>query len=287
MLPTMPAELWRGRDLVGSTSRKVVRGRLDRGELLRVRRGVYAADPVDDDERLRAVFLALPEGTVLARHSAAERLGFGVLRAEGVHVVLPPGVARPRLPGVVVHEAVLPLPEPVLVRGIPCAPPSRCAIDLARTVRRLDALPVLDAVLRTGLVGTEDLLAEVTRHRGLKGVRQARELVSLADGRAGCRQESQLRLVLVDGGLPAPQPQLWVCDTAGVRLYRLDLGYERKRVGVEYDGVSHLDRDRLRHDRQRGNWLAANGWTMRHFTDRDLYRRPGHIVDSVRAALSR
>ncbi len=287
MLPTMPVELWRGRDLVGSTSRKVVRGRLDRGELLRVRRGVYTADPVDDDERLRAVFLALPEGTVLARHSAAERLGFGVLRAEEIHVVLPPGVARPRLPGVVVHEAVLPLPEPVLVRGIPCAPPSRCAIDLARTVRRLDALPVLDAVLRAGLVGPEDLLAEVTRHRGLKGVRQARELVSLADGRAECRQESQLRLVLVDGGLPAPQPQLWVCDAAGVRLYRLDLGYERKRVGIEYDGLSHLDRDRLRHDRQRGNWLAANGWTMRHFTDRDLYRRPGHVVDTVRAALSR
>ena len=41
------------------------------------------------------------------------------------------------------------------------------------------------------------------------------------------------------------------------------------------------------HDRDRANWLAAQGWTMRHFTDRDLYHRPDHIVDTVRAALRR
>jgi very-short-patch-repair endonuclease len=79
--------------------------------------------------------------------------------------------------------------------------------------------------------------------------------------------------------------QIWVCDATGIPRFRLDLGYERRRIGVEYDGMSHLDRDRLHHDRDRGNWLAAQGWIMRYFTDRDLYRRPEYIVDSVRAAL--
>ncbi|MEK8108019.1 DUF559 domain-containing protein [Micromonospora sp. M12] len=64
-------------------------------------------------------------------------------------------------------------------------------------------------------------------------------------------------------------------------LYRLDLGYRRHRVGVEYDGSSHLDRVRLRHDRARTNWLAANGWRMRHFTDQDLYRRPSQIIRTL------
>jgi hypothetical protein len=282
----MSVLLYPGSGLIRSTSRKTVRNRVERGDLFRVRRGVYANRPIaEQDELLRALFLRLPAQAVLARQSAARRHGFGVLREEAVHIQLPPTVARPRLPGLVVHHAVLPMPEPVLVGGIPCTPAVRCAIDLARTVRRMDALPVLDAVLRTGLVAPDELLAELDRHHGLRGVRQARELTPYADGRAECRQESQLRLVLIDAGLPVPVPQLWVRDIDGRRLYRIDLGYEERRVGVEYDGATHLDRDRLRHDRARANWLDANGWTMRYFTDRDLYRRPQYIVATVRATL--
>jgi hypothetical protein len=172
-----------------------------------------------------------------------------------------------------------------IVRGVPCAPPARCAVDLARTVRRLDALPVLDAVLRAGLCTSGELVAETIRHAGLRGVRQARELAGLAHPGAECRQESQLRLVLIDGGLPVPEPQVWVYDRYGRPLYRVDLGYEERQVGIEYDGQSHLDRERMRDDRARLNWLSANGWTIRLFTDRDLYRAPAQIVSIVRDTL--
>jgi very-short-patch-repair endonuclease len=223
---------------------------------------------------------------MLTRGSAARRYGLDIPGDDAVHIQLPPDVARPRLPRLVVHHAVLPVAEPVLINGIPCVPPARWATDLARTARRLDALPALDAALRVGLVLPEELQAEVRLHAGLKGVRQARELIRLADGRAECRQESQLRLVLIDGRLPPPEPQVWVHDQFGIRRYRVDLAYRERKVGVEYDGVSHLDRERLRYDRDRANWLDANGWTMRYFTDRDLYRRPDHIVTTVRAALA-
>jgi very-short-patch-repair endonuclease len=92
--------------------------------------------------------------------------------------------------------------------------------------------------------------------------------------------------VLIDGGLPPPEPQLWVYDEFGVPVYRIDLGYEKRRVGIEYDGQSHLDRDRMRGDRFRLNWLATRGWTMRLFTDRDLYRTPHQLVATVRATLT-
>ncbi|MFG1839336.1 endonuclease domain-containing protein [Micromonospora sp. NPDC049175] len=262
-----------------------IRSQLDREELLRVRRGVYADQPCGDDDELRALLLRLPEGAMLARQSAARRHGFGVLRDDLIHIQLPAGVSKPRLPGVVVHRTVLST-RPALVKGMPCVPAARCAVDLARAVRRLDALPVLDAALRSGVVSQDDLLAEVSVHAALRGVQQARNLVSLADGRAECRQESQLRLILLDAGLPPPEPQLWVTDRHGGRRYRLDLAYRERRVGIEYDGLSHLDRDRLRYDRERVNWLDAAGWRMRYFTDRDLYRRPQYISATIRAALS-
>ncbi|MBB5828636.1 DUF559 domain-containing protein [Micromonospora carbonacea] len=280
----MENQLWRTTSVLRSTSRKRLRNRLAKGQVVRARRGVYADGPIEDLDALRALLLCLPSEAMLSRHTAARLHGFGVLPEGAVHVQLPPEVPRPRLPGVVVHHSAVPV-EPVLVRGLPCAPAPRCAVDLARTVRRLDALPVLDAVLRAGVVSRDGLVEEVLSHGGLPGVRQARSLVPLADGRAECRQESQLRLVLIDGGLPVPEPQVWVLDEDGARRYRLDLGYRRRRIGIEYDGLSHLDRERLRYDRDRANWLASEGWTMRHFTDRDLYRRPAHIVTTIRALL--
>ncbi|MEU5671233.1 DUF559 domain-containing protein [Micromonospora sp. NPDC047753] len=281
----MATQLWRTDALMRQLTVGRIRTRLDREEILRVRRGVYADKLCDDDDELRALMLRLPDGAMLARQSAARRYGFGVLRDDLIHIQLPAEVPKPRLPGVVVHRTVLPA-RPVFVAGLPCVPPARCAVDLARAARRVDALPVLDAALRSGLVTQDDLLAEVAAHNALRGVRQARQLIPLADGRAECRQESQLRLILIDGGLPPPEPQLWVTDRHGIPLYRLDLGYRERRIGIEYDGLSHLSRDRLRHDRERINWLAAAGWRMRYFTDRDLYRRPEHIKATIRAALS-
>jgi very-short-patch-repair endonuclease len=282
----MATNLRRSSDLIEASSRQMVRTQITRGVLVRVRRGVYAHQAAGADGDLEALFLCLPPQAMLTRQSAAHRCGLDV-RVDGkVHVHLPPHVARPRLPGLVVHHGVLPVLKPVLVDGIPCVPPARWAVDLARTARRLDALPVLDAAIRLGLVLPSELYAEVLRHSGLKGIRQARELVRVADGRAECRQESQLRLVLIDGGLPPPELQVWVHDQHGIPRYRVDLGYSERKVGIEYDGASHLDRERLRYDRERANWLDANGWTMRYFTDRDLYRRPSHIVSTVRDALS-
>jgi very-short-patch-repair endonuclease len=255
--------------------------RVARGALLS---GVGEPTLVD---RLKALFLVLPPSAVVGFHTAAELYGFGVLRSRQPHIVVPMGTPVPDLRGVATHQTVLPIGAPTEVAGLPCAPPERCAIDLARTSRRLDAIAVLDAALRSDHCTPESLASELLRHDGLRGVRQARELVPLADPRAECRQESQLRLVLLDGRLPAPQLQIWVDDGWGQPRYRIDLGYEKLKVGGEYDGSSHLDRDRMRNDRQRHNWLASRGWIMRYFTDVDLYRRPLYIVSTMREAIAR
>lgn len=273
-------------DLVASGwSRKAIRHGLSHGRLSRPVRGVYGPAGLAPDE-LRSLFVRLPPGSVLGLHSAARLLGLPVPADEPVHVIVAPGVDVPLIRGVAAHSAVLPVGEPTWVSGVPCAPAARCVIDLARRLRRHEALPLLDAALRADICTSEQLAAEVARHVGLRGVRQARELVGWADPRPECVQESQLRLVLLDGALPPPEPQVWVPDSSGQPVYRLDLAYRSQRIAAEYDGASHSDPGQLGYDRSRHNWLSDRGWRIRYFTARDLYRAPTAIVSTIRALLA-
>ena len=224
-----------------------IRRRVDDGRLARPFHDVYL-DPIpaiEREARLRALVERLPSGAAMCRQTAAALHGFGEFAPlpRGVHVVLPRGVWRPTIRGLRTHEAVLPF-ETVLVSGIPCTTIARTAVDLARGCRRFDALPVLDGALRTG-INTDDLLSEIARHARLRGICQVRGLVPLADPGAQCRQESQIRLVVVDGGLPRPVTQYPVVDQFGFTRYYLDLGWEKYRLAAEYDGRSHAERERV------------------------------------------
>ncbi|MEH0824837.1 MULTISPECIES: hypothetical protein [unclassified Micromonospora] len=254
--------------------------------LTRVHQGIYLPGPGHPElvSRARAALLAASPLAVLGFHTAAQLHGFGTAPTESVHVLVPAGTPFPQRPGVTAHQAVLPLGQPVHIMGLPCAPAARCAIDLARTLTRRDALPVLDAALYAGAVSRDDLLLEVSRHGGLRGVRQARNLVGMADGRSECRQETQLRLILHDAGITGFVPQLPVRGDSGRLLFRLDLGDPVHLIAVEYDGSSHLTSQRLRHDRARHNWLQQHGWLVCYFTAPDLYQNPFSIVATVASA---
>ena len=227
---------------------------------------------------------------MFAFHTAAALQGFGIVASPKIHVTVPAGSPIPQIHGIAAHQHTLPIAGHTEVEGLRCVPAVRCAIDLARTVDRMDALAILDAVLRLGkrdvdFLDEAALGAEVALHDCRRGIRQVREMVGIADGRAECRQESHLRLIMHDGQLPAPVPQFGVLDDAGWVRYRIDLAYEEERVGIEYDGSSHLDRRRLRRDRIRHNWLSSRGWALRYFTDEDLYRRTDLIVPTLRDVL--
>jgi very-short-patch-repair endonuclease len=260
-------------------------GRAGSGRISRPHRGLYLIGAVRPDllDLARAALRVAPAGAVLARQTAAALLGFGVTPASGVHLVVGPGEPVPQRPGLTVHQSVVPVEEPVIVYDVPCTPVARTAIDLARTTRRFDAISTLDAALAAGICAPDDLERELKLHSGLRGVRQARDLVPLATSRADCRHESHLRLILHDGGIRGIQPRYRVTGDRGLVTYVLDLALPERRVGIEYDGASHLDREHLRHDRARHNWLEEHGWRMRSFTDRDIYTRPTEVVRIIRA----
>jgi very-short-patch-repair endonuclease len=94
-----------------------------------------------------------------------------------------------------------------------------------------------------------------------------------------------MRLGLVVAGLPEPTVQHTVLDSDGIFVARVDLAYERLRVGLEYDGDHHREQETFRHDAARLNRLRLVGWTILRFTAADVLRFPERMVAQVHAAL--
>lgn len=95
-------------------------------------------------------------------------------------------------------------------------------------------------------------------------------------------KETELRLLIVRHGFLEPQVQCPVDD--GEVLLHLDLGWPDHRVGLEYDGAVHLDRDRHSHDLARHNRLRAAGWTVLQVDVWGL-ARPRRLLEHLRTVL--
>ena len=95
--------------------------------------------------------------------------------------------------------------------------------------------------------------------------------------------ETRLRWLLLQAGLPRPQVQTALHDSAGRFVGRADLYYPEARLVIEYDGVNH--RERLVEDNRRQNLLMNAGFRLLRFTAADLHQRPEIIKALVGQAL--
>ena len=160
------------------------------------------------------------------------------------------------------------------VGGICVTTPLRTALDLGRLLRRDKALACLDALLRLGVFTLEELLVELGRFKGQRGIRQLRVLAPLADGRAQSPGESVLRLRWIDAGLPRPQLQIEIVE-GGRTIYYLDIGLEELLFAVEYDGEDwHSEDDDREYDDDRRDWLSRRrGWLIKPFRSQAVHGR--------------
>lgn len=257
---------------------------LRNGVWVRVFRGVFreATASTRPALSLEAARLSLGVKAVTAcRHTAAQLFGFAVLDDPAVHV-LATEQRRTRSCGLVVHRDGITPEDVVTFRGVATTHAARTAIDLARTYGRLDALAVLDLALRRGVTRAQ-LEAELTRHTGKRGFCQAAELLGYANAKAESPMESRMRMPCIDAGLPHPEPQVVINHNSVEK--RVDLGWERWKIGLEYESDlwhkgQHAARDNPRH-----NWLAASGWTMYYVGPRDVYQCPEEFTDLIGKAI--
>jgi hypothetical protein len=162
--------------------------------------------------------------------------------------------------------------------------PARTAYDLARQLPRVEAVARLDALMRATPFSVEDVLLLAKRHPGARGLRRLRAAMPLVDGGAASPKESWLRLLLIDAGFPAPTTQMPVYENwhlVGV----LDMGWEKYKVAIEYDGDHHRsNRRQYVRDQQRLRKLEAMGWIIIRVIAEDA---PEDIARRVRDALIR
>jgi hypothetical protein len=253
-------------------------------------RDVYvAADaPVDHLTGCRAAALLLPPGAALSHRSAAMLYGADVLeRGQPVEVTASGrGGPRPQ-PGLAVVRSPLAVADVWTRGGLPVTSPLRTAFDLARNSDLVAGVVGVDALLYRRVVKAPALADYLDAHANWNGVRLARRALGLARPDVESPMETRLRLCVVLAGLPEPVIQYDVLDPAGHFVARLDLAYRRQRVGLEYDGDHHRERDVFRRDAVRLNRLRLLGWTVLRFTADDVLRNPDRVVAYVRAALKR
>jgi very-short-patch-repair endonuclease len=277
--------------LVGSTElrqalpKRAIQQLLDEGALVRVVQGVYARATTRVDTRLtlRAMDRRSPGSLVGCLTTAADICGIGIIADDVLHVIPRTG-APDRVAGVRVHRSTLADDDVRLQNGVLVTSHGRTVADLARHCARLDAIAVIDLAARQWPEVLADAGVVLDRCDGMRGVRQARQLLRLADPLAESPMESRARLRFLDAGLPAPESQVVVIDRFGEM--RLDHGWRQWKVAAEFDGACHDDPRSRRADRSRHNRLRALGWDVYIFTDVDVYQRYDRMCGIVRTALA-
>lgn len=211
--------------------------------VVRLLRGVYVACVAPRTPQLRAVAVAL---AVRRDATAVDRTAAWV---HGVDVTgLPPGAARPLevlSPGRSTRGALgssrqLAGPDLVRIEGLRLTTPLRTALDLGRLLPAALAIGAMDRLLAGGSFTHSQLLAEIPRLAGHRGVGQLRSLAAQVDARSANLAESALRLRWHEARLPSAIPAMPV-GVAG-RLVRLALGVGRRQFGAVLAGhVSGAD----------------------------------------------
>ena len=269
-------------------SPKEIRVLVSRGEWVRVHRGVFRDAVTTETAAFRTVAAQLRLGcTVVACHdTAAQLLGFDILEETVTHVITARKFST-AIDGMVVHRTSIASGDWVRTGGLWTTSPARTAIDLARAYDRMDALALLDAALRHG-VTREALAAELGRHVGKRGFRQAKELFGYATGKAESPMESRTLMQCIDAGLPIPEQQIYVPIPFRTNRW-LDLGWRKWKIGLDYDSTDwHTGEAAASRDNPRHNWLTRHDWTMYYATPQMVFNSPedftGPILDHIAAA---
>lgn len=247
-------------------------------------RGVYvprSVTPTLQDRTLGAWLTTGRDGVIAGVAASALHGAAWIGDDEPIEVLV---AERRRQPGLLIRMDRVGDDEVTEVHGLPVTNAVRTAFDVGRYQRRSVAIGRLDALMRAKRFAPREVEALMRRYGPVRGVRQLRELLPLVDAGAESPKESWLRLLLIDGGLPIPQTQIPVLD-GGVPVAFIDMGWERIKLGIEYDGDQHrTDRRQYVKDLRRLPMLQDMDWEMIRVIAED---RPAAVLARVREAFVR
>ena len=216
--------------------------------------------PLDVSARRWVAVLECGPRAALAGVTALQAEGVAALTDEVVHVIVPKGAQRVRLPGVRVHESRRWRAEDVVRDGIPRTRPAVAALHAA-----LWAVTDRQATLFLTLAVQQRKATPLQLHDALQSVRRhpRRRLLlllvqDLADG-ARSLGELDVARAMRGRGLPEPTRQALRQRSSGVQY--LDADFPDHGLTLEIDGSQHDEAQARLADLLRDIAVAADGGT--------------------------
>lgn len=200
-------------------------------------------------------------------------------RAPAIVDVTVPARTKPRAQrGIRIRRRDLAAEDVVTAAGLRLAAAPLAALETA--VALPDGAAFLDRALQKH-VPFPLLYRSYCRNMGRDGSRAAGRLVTAAADRADSAAERLLVDLLRDAGIGG-----WVLGHP-MGPFLIDLAFPAARVAVEVDGWAwHVDAERFRNDRRKGNLVTRSGWDLLRFTWHDLNGRPRETIAEIMETLA-
>ena len=296
---------------IGTTARWLAAGLSERqlhslagsGQLVKVRRGVYATSSVmaraETDPGLRHALdvVAVRETRggkgVASHHSAAQLLRLSLLYVPppgNVTLTVPPGtrVSDYARTGVICHAAHVPNEHVTKLYGIPATTAARTVVDIARTASFMEGVVAADSALYERHTSKTELRRVLVRYDRWPGISRARQVVEFADGLAESAFESCARVVFHEQQLPPPELQVHISGRDRTVIARVDFFWRRYSVIAEADGLLKYDSgERAIAELKRDRLLREAGYEVIHFTWQELFSDPVRVAGRIRATFER
>lgn len=236
-----------------------------------------AGHPWTGRARVRAAGLWAGETGTLTGPAAAFWHGMLDRAPDLVDVTVPRrGGLRP-YPGVRVRRRDLDSRDRVGIDGIWLAGKPLAALETAIALPQGSVF--LDRALQKHVSFPQVYRAYLRAMGGTGSAAMGALLVAAAD-RADSAAERLMISVLRSAGITG-----WVHGMPFGR-WMVDVAFPAAALAVEVDGWAwHMDVERFRADRHKGNALVRARWTLLRFTWHDLTHRPDYVLAEIRAAL--
>ncbi|MDQ6751521.1 MAG: endonuclease domain-containing protein, partial [Actinomycetota bacterium] len=265
--------------------RSAIQGRMRRGRLFAVHRGVYAVGRpgLTLAGRRRAALLACGESAVLSHRTAADVWQIRASNPGIVDVTLPSPGGRTRRPGIRVHRSRLPPSEITQRAGLVLTAPARTLIDLAAVVTPRGLERALDEAERLDLFAPAAVEAALESNRRRPGrAALAAVLAAHRPGTTRTRSGLEERFLALCRSHGIPQPEVNVPIGACIA----DFLWRSRRLIVETDGrAAHGTAAAFERDRARDARLTTAGYRVVRYTSRRLSRQSADLVFELRLLL--
>ena len=249
--------------------------------------GVYATftGALQDRHRVRAALLYAGDMAMVTGVYACRAYGMQyVPRREDdlVEILVPANVRRAPI-SIAKIRRVKALPAARVVRGIPCAPPERAALDACRDVKsQRDVRAALCEVVQRQLTKVERLVAEFNTvdRRGM-----THALHTLDDILAGCRSAPECELRDVIRTSTILDEPVWNQPLPDDMSLVPDGYYKEVRLALEVDSIEHHGfGDGPERTEQRRARYAALGWRVVSISPRRIRQEPKALLAEIEAA---